>query len=504
LGFEASWRMNGGGVGGPNPPSHTCTSPCKCGELISPAGTFEDGSLAGDYSNSADCTWTIVVPGAEWVKIRFVKFDLENRYDYVRLYECPGGGKCEDPTSGTMIAELTGTSVQHGYDGWILARGSLRVHFQSDLTIAEDGFRAVWISSGNTVDPLPSPPPTSTPPPALPPGDTPPPGAAWMDGFCIDSNNHDVNDGVVLLKGRLFGEVDSQQRQCLALCLAWSFPITGCELIVIQWNAGCYAHTSTRIVKANGAGNHWCWLGSGGGGATPGPDDGVEVWPYPPDYEWQRCHLPPDWSRLRPDGYDGLLRTGGLGLKMIPGYFHTWVCHYAHRCARRLGSDVWVPGTGTGSAMGARECEQSCALAGHEYWAESYQYWDHNGPAEPLGCCGHLTCMQTCMMRVTGVDHAACIALVNEVHQAFESAPSEYPCDVEIGGRQYNICGGGREPRLPGTERGEATLQGGLHGCEVGAKPSATANTTDPFCWVYDEFQARFEPFGHGSTVGLL
>jgi hypothetical protein len=373
LGFEASWMIYGDG----SLPSHTCTWPCKCEELISPAGTFEDGSLAGDYSNSADCTWTIVVPGAEWVKIRFVQFDLENTYDYVRLYECPDGGKCEDPTSGMMIAELTGTSVEHGYDGWILVKGSLRVHFQSDSTITKGGFRADWKSS-------------------------------------------------------------------------------------------------------------------------------VQVWPYPPDYEWQRCRLPPDWSLLRPDGYDGLLRTGGLGLKMIPGYFHTWVCHYAHGCARRLGSDVWVPGTGTGSAMGARECAQSCALAGHEYWAESYQYWDQNGATEPFGCCGHLTCMQTCMMRVTGVDHAACIALVNEVDQAFESAPSEYPCDVEIGGRHYNICGGGSEPRLPGTERGEATLQGGLHGCKVGAKASATANTTDPFCWVYDEIQARFEPFGHGSTVGLL
>jgi hypothetical protein len=82
-------------------------------------------------------------------------------------------------------------------------------------------------------------------------------GNAWMDGSCVDANNDDVNDGMVQLQGGLSGGEENQRRQCLALCLASSLIITGCDLIGLQ----CYAHTSTNIVQANGAGGHWCWIG---------------------------------------------------------------------------------------------------------------------------------------------------------------------------------------------------------------------------------------------------
>jgi len=218
------------------------------------------------------------------------------------------------------------------------------------------------------------------------------------------------------------------------------------------------------------------------------------TWPHPADGAWQQCRLPSEWSRLRADGYNGLLRTGGLGLKMMPGYFHTWVCHYAHSCTRRLGSDVWVPGTGVASATSAFECVQACTLAGFGF----EEYLMQDDPFQYYGCCRHLSCMQTCMMRVAGVDRADCDALVNAVHQSSGLAIPTMPCDVEIGGHTYNICGAFNAS--VGTA--EPTLESGLHGCTIGAHPAA--NLTDPFCWVYNEAEARFEPFGHGSAVGLI
>jgi len=86
----------------------------------------------------------------------------------------------------------------------------------------------------------------------------------------------------VVLLGHLSGGDDVQRTQCLGLCFVSHLSITGCELIVNQWNAGCYAHTSTRVAQANGAANHWCWLnsasepgsGSGGGGGSGGSGGG--------------------------------------------------------------------------------------------------------------------------------------------------------------------------------------------------------------------------------------
>ena len=80
----------------------------------------------------------------------------------------------------------------------------------------------------------------------------------WMDGFCVDSNNKDVNSGVTML-GQLSGDVVSQQSACQEMC-AGTAGITGCELIMNRANAGCYAHTSSTITHANGVQNHWCWL----------------------------------------------------------------------------------------------------------------------------------------------------------------------------------------------------------------------------------------------------
>jgi len=97
--------------------------------------------------------WTIVIAGAEWVKLRFSKMNVEAGYDWITIYQCADSRDCADPYGGEMLTKLSGSAVEHGRDGWILANGAMRIHFESDASVRREGFKAVWISSLNTTDP---------------------------------------------------------------------------------------------------------------------------------------------------------------------------------------------------------------------------------------------------------------------------------------------------------------------------------------------------------------
>ena len=233
----------GGGGGGGGDSSGNCTSSCNCGFFRSETGTLGHS----DYENNANCWWVIAPSNAINVSIVFDQFNTESGYDHVHIFECDSPW-CD--TGVRLLEELTG-SVPTG-TRITSQTGYMLVTFTSDSSIISAGFTAEWLANAafeNTV----------------------PPGSGWMDGFCIDADNRDVNDGVVLL-GHLSGGDDVQRTQCLGLCFVSHLSITGCELIVNQWNAGCYAHTSTRVAQANGAANHWCWLNSapepGSGGSS--------------------------------------------------------------------------------------------------------------------------------------------------------------------------------------------------------------------------------------------
>jgi len=105
--------------------------------------------------------WSIVIHGTEWVKLRFSLFDVERRYDVVKIYECTGplhDTHCLHDDSWTLLAELSGSLVDNtapaSIHEWFVARGGMRVHFTADSTIQKAGFEATWTSS-------------STPPPAV-------------------------------------------------------------------------------------------------------------------------------------------------------------------------------------------------------------------------------------------------------------------------------------------------------------------------------------------------
>jgi hypothetical protein len=207
-------------------------------------------------------------------------------------------------------------------------------------------------------------------------------------------------------------------------------------------------------------------------------------WPYPPsDHLAQSCALPGNWSRLKPDAYTGILLSGGLGQKIIPGVFDTWVCHYTHQCARRLDDVSYVPDGSPGSAQSASECYAACQQQGFGCGFGAGLLDEYNGTSNALSC------MQTCMMRVGGVDAETCVGHVDQVASGTE-------CVVTIDDRRYRVCGDEAICEVA------PTVASGRAGCSMGATPNTT--DIDPFCWVYNEILGRFEAFGYGSEVGLL
>ena len=196
---------------------------------------------------------------------------------------------------------------------------------------------------------------------------------------------------------------------------------------------------------------------------------------------------------MKPDGYAGNLRVGGLGTKITPDEnFHTWVCHYSHDCARRLDSTASGFGSGSVSGFGdhavtASECYFGCKEAGYGCGV-GVGLLDHY-----YGCCRALSCMQTCMMRVSGVSYQSCVDKVYEVSNADANR-----CSVFVDHREYDFCGAYDQS----TCEVQPTMASGLKGCEIGEKPDISQ--IDPFCWVYNEDCKQFEPYGHASIINLI
>ena len=180
--------------------------------------------------------------------------------------------------------------------------------------------------------------------------------------------------------------------------------------------ANCTFAILPSTYPGSGSGSSLQGSGRGSGsGSSPEPICETGEWPERPIGAWQHCSLPTDWKRLKPDGYAGNLRFGGLGTKITPDEnFHTWVCHYSHDCARRLDSTASGFGSGSVSGFGdhavtASECYFGCKEAGYGCGV-GVGLLDHY-----YGCCRALSCMQTCMMRVSGVSYQSCVDKVYEV-----------------------------------------------------------------------------------------
>ena len=112
-------------------------------------GTFVDPGGAGNYLDNSICTETICsnTPG-QCVTLQFTSVNLENSFDYLRIYDGLTVG-------GTLLATITGTTFTGNVTS---TSGCLTLAFTSDGSVTSTGWNANVICA-----PCGSPPP---PPPA--------------------------------------------------------------------------------------------------------------------------------------------------------------------------------------------------------------------------------------------------------------------------------------------------------------------------------------------------
>jgi len=105
---------------------------------ITCTGTLYDGGgFDGNYSNSSNITFYIKPSGATSVSMTFFAFDLENGYDYVRIYNGYG--------TSSLIGSYTGSTLPPTATA---STGTMTVVFTSDGTVTRSGWKATWNTIG--------------------------------------------------------------------------------------------------------------------------------------------------------------------------------------------------------------------------------------------------------------------------------------------------------------------------------------------------------------------
>jgi hypothetical protein len=107
---------------------------------------YDSGGTGANYGNNQNCGFVITPSGgAGSITLSFSAFNLENNFDYLRIYD-------GTDTSGTLLATLTGASLP----GDVTATsGSMYLAFQSNASTTAAGFAASWSSNIGPVNTVP-------------------------------------------------------------------------------------------------------------------------------------------------------------------------------------------------------------------------------------------------------------------------------------------------------------------------------------------------------------
>lgn len=102
------------------------------------SGTFSDGTQPGQqYFNNSNCQWLIQPPGANFITLDFNRFDTEQNFDFVEVYDGA-------TTASTSLGRFDGNTIPPSI---ISSSGSLLVVFTSDISLAGLGWEARYNSS---------------------------------------------------------------------------------------------------------------------------------------------------------------------------------------------------------------------------------------------------------------------------------------------------------------------------------------------------------------------
>ena len=123
-GFELTWECSQGGCPGPPPDFITCS------------GTFYDsGGPNGDYSNN-EVEEYIICPDSAYscLNLTLVEYDIETFFDFINIYEGQG------IENGTYLGTIDGSGSGLTFH----TEGCFTIEFQSDFTVTNPGWEAMW------------------------------------------------------------------------------------------------------------------------------------------------------------------------------------------------------------------------------------------------------------------------------------------------------------------------------------------------------------------------
>ena len=128
-------------------PSSYGAAICSSSSSTNATDTLTDsGGSGGNYSNNQDCSFLIQPTGAGSVTLTFSAFNLENNYDYLRIYD-------GTTTGAPLLATLSGTSLPTTITS---TTGAMLVRFTSDFIVTRRGFVANWTSAATSSCPAQS------------------------------------------------------------------------------------------------------------------------------------------------------------------------------------------------------------------------------------------------------------------------------------------------------------------------------------------------------------
>lgn len=117
----------------------------NCGTVACTDTIYDMGGPLKDYYNSESYTYTIKPTGATGLSLNFTSFNLENNFDYLRIF------------NGTDTTNLIGHYTGSTNPGLITANGNaLTLKFKSDGATVASGFSAIWQCTIDNIPPTTS------------------------------------------------------------------------------------------------------------------------------------------------------------------------------------------------------------------------------------------------------------------------------------------------------------------------------------------------------------
>ena len=107
--------------------------------LITPTGTFDDGSGTANYTNNQQCIWYIAPPCATSVTLNFSAFNTELNYDWIVIYD--------SLNTTNKIGIFSGNTIPNSITS---TTGQMVVVFISDYGTVSQGFNANYTSTGSS------------------------------------------------------------------------------------------------------------------------------------------------------------------------------------------------------------------------------------------------------------------------------------------------------------------------------------------------------------------